>query len=192
MEYALELDRLLLLKINRTWTTAWADQFFPSITDLHRSPFFAVMIVLLVLGVLLLRFRQRGLVVFAWLLMTLAISDMFGGQLVKPLFNRQRPNLAGVDVVMRAPHHNGPSFTSNHAANVFCAAVFLWRFIPAAGLAFFAMAALVAYSRVYCGVHYPLDVVFGGIQGATIGFFMSLMLLRSKLNPFRGEPWPKS
>jgi membrane-associated phospholipid phosphatase len=67
----------------------------------------------------------------------------------------------------------GYSFISNHAANHFGMATFFFltfrKIIPRFAWIGFAWAALVAYSQVYVGVHYPLDVISGALLGLVIG-----------------------
>src|SRR5206468_3552783 len=75
-----------------------------------------------------------------------------------------------MDVVLRTARHYGYSFPSIHAANSFAAAAFLGAFYPTPRVLFFAVAAAVAYSRVYVGVHYPLDVAGGALCGLLIGW----------------------
>ncbi len=57
------------------------------------------------------------------------------------------------------------SFPSSHAAVVFAGAA--GRAMPVASLPLHALAALVAYSRVHTGVHYPLDVIVRSLMGAS-------------------------
>ena len=63
----------------------------------------------------------------------------------------------------------GASFPSGHAAMSFAGATFLALAAPRLAPALFVLAAAVAYSRVYVGVHYPLDVVAGAALGAAVG-----------------------
>ena len=69
---------------------------------------------------------------------------------------------------------HGHSFPSSHAANTFAAGTFLalrfprWRPV-------LAIPVLVAYSRVYVGVHYPSDVFGGAALGAGVGWFFTLL-----------------
>lgn len=78
-------------------------------------------------------------------------------------------------------------FVSSHSANAFAlATVFalMGRKYKYFGLLVFLWAFLVGYSRVYCGVHYPGDVICGGILGILIGYLLySLYKYISKRNP---------
>ncbi|HRH39403.1 MAG TPA: phosphatase PAP2 family protein, partial [Flavobacteriales bacterium] len=64
-------------------------------------------------------------------------------------------------------------FVSSHASNHFAIAVFMTGVLKGsprwATPALLAWAVLIAYSRVYLGVHYPGDVLVGGLYGALIG-----------------------
>lgn len=74
------------------------------------------------------------------------------------------------------------SFPSGHAGNIFGMAVFLYRIIAPKRwpltVALFAWAAIMAYSRIYLGVHYPGDILVGTILGVAIGFFTSWLMMR--------------
>ncbi|MBP8879050.1 MAG: phosphatase PAP2 family protein, partial [Flavobacteriales bacterium] len=67
-------------------------------------------------------------------------------------------------------------FVSSHASNHFAIAVFMsmaLRSVPRlATAALLFWAALIAYSRVYLGVHYPGDVLVGGLWGTLVGFLV--------------------
>ena len=90
---------------------------------------------------------------------------------VKPLGRRRRPDRAATEVPA-ARHVRMPasrSFPSGHTAAAVAFATGVAREIPAVGGPLHALAALVAYSRVHTGVHYPGDVLAGALLGAMIG-----------------------
>ena len=87
---------------------------------------------------------------------------------LKRLFRRRRPFIAFVKarVVGRRPRDF--SFPSGHAAAGFAGALVLGAHAPVFSPIFYALAVVVSLSRVYLGVHYPSDVVFGAFLGASI------------------------
>ena len=102
---------------------------------------------------------------------------------LKVATDRPRPEetLAGIDVLVTSP--STASFPSGHAATSFAAAVVLSLALPALAPAFVALAAAVGVSRLYVGVHYPLDVVGGAILGAAVA--TALLLLARALRRSR-------
>jgi undecaprenyl-diphosphatase len=88
---------------------------------------------------------------------------------LKLVIDRQRPafHYKEPPPLMHIPHTN--SFPSGHAATSFAAAAVLARFVPRwAAVGLYVLAALIAWSRVYVGAHYPLDVVGGALLGLLI------------------------
>jgi membrane-associated phospholipid phosphatase len=89
---------------------------------------------------------------------------------VKPLSGRERPDRAAERVPgdrhVRMPVST--SFPSGHAAAAFAFATGVGHVMPAAAIPLRVLAALVAYSRVHTGVHYPGDVVVGSLMGAAL------------------------
>jgi membrane-associated phospholipid phosphatase len=89
---------------------------------------------------------------------------------IKPLTRRHRPDLDTREVpeARRIPLPGSRSFPSGHAAAAFAFATGVGGVMPREGAALRALAALVAYSRVHTGVHYPGDVVAGSLLGSTL------------------------
>jgi len=104
--------------------------------------------------------RRRALV---WV----AIAD-FVAQIVVPIlqavFHRARPH---VHTLVAEPH--GHSFPSGHATSSVACAIVLASFAPRLRYVLFLLAAAIAFSRLYVGVHYPLDVLGGVALGFAIG-----------------------
>lgn len=91
---------------------------------------------------------------------------------LKTAFDRPRPPLAdpGLDPVGTVPA--SASFPSGHAATAFAAAVAVGVFFPRLRKPLLALAAVIAVSRVYLGVHFATDVLVGSLLGSAIGLAM--------------------
>jgi undecaprenyl-diphosphatase len=84
------------------------------------------------------------------------------------------------------------SFPSGHAATSFACAATLARFAPrrAVAVTLYVLAALIAFSRVYVGVHYPLDVIAGAVLGLLVATALRplpAVLQRSRRAPPAGR-----
>jgi undecaprenyl-diphosphatase len=99
------------------------------------------------------------------LALAVLVASLITNKVLKPAFQRKRPfgRTGEVPVIGSLP--SGASFPSAHTANAFAAAFVLWRAAPAGRLLWWLLAAAIAFSRVYLGVHYPLDVIGGGVIG---------------------------
>jgi undecaprenyl-diphosphatase len=89
---------------------------------------------------------------------------------IKHLVDRARPPLD--DALITVP--TSPSFPSGHATTAFAAAAVISVLSPRLRRPAFALAALVAASRVYLGVHYALDVLAGAALGTLVGLAIGL------------------
>jgi membrane-associated phospholipid phosphatase len=103
-------------------------------------------------------------------LASVAVTATVVNLVFKPLGGRRRPDRSA-QRVPEARHVRMPissSFPSGHAAAAFAFATGVGHVSPAAGVPLQALAALVAYSRIHTGVHFPGDVVVGALAGGAL------------------------
>jgi len=169
------LDRSLLLLINRDGSSPVLDFLMPLVSSPEHYP--AVLIpaglaAVALLAWLLLRDGTRGRLTVVALVLAVGAADLTAAQILKPSVGRLRPCRpeAGVDgVIVRGSCRGRNGFPSNHAANTAAAAAVLGVRFRRRWWIGAAVAAVVGYSRVYLGVHYPGDVLAGWTLGALFG-----------------------
>jgi membrane-associated phospholipid phosphatase len=118
-------------------------------------------------------------------LTTLAVNSAVVNIGFKVAARRRRPDrdLAGVPEVRWVPMPHSASFPSGHTASGFAFAAAVAKVLPAAAAPLRTLAAAVGYSRVHTGVHYPGDVIIGGMIGAAVGEAVGWGLWRTDVVP---------
>lgn len=178
IDYLLQLDLSLFHLINITFTNKYFDYFFPLITDLHKTIYFKAAVYPLIFLFFLWKYQKKGILIFLFCSLSVAGSDLIGNYAFKKSFQRPRPgDNTSIEKVVRSPY-GGFSFVSNHAANMFAFALFMSSFVPKGRRWFYLIASLIAFSRVYNGVHYPSDVICGAILGTCVSLLV-LFILRN-------------
>ncbi len=163
-------DHSLFTLINSHWISPILDEVMPFITHARNT----FLLLALVAIFLIYRHRWYGVKAIAACLLAVGLTDVVAAKLIKPSVGRSRPEYTLSNVRLLVPHQGSPSFPSNHAGNCFAAAVTLGFFFPSlSGVALF-VALMVAYSRVYVGVHFPLDVM----GGMLLGWIMALLVYK--------------
>ena len=120
-------------------------------------------------------YRRWG--VFALTLIAVALADWSATGL-KALIDRPRPPLRYAEPKTLVPVPHDASFPSGHAATSFAAATMLSLAFPRFAPFLYVLAAAVAFSRVYVGVHYPLDVIGGALLGALVAVVLRFLVSR--------------
>lgn len=175
IERLLSFDQELFFWINRGMAHPFLDAYLP----LTRNMFFWSPLYLFLIVFFTLNFGRKGWIVIGVVLLTFACTDLVSSSLIKPWVGRLRPcNDEEIRQWVRLLVNcgGGKSFTSSHATNHFGLAVLvglalkpyfrwaLWLFILWAGT--------ISLAQVYVGVHYPLDVLAGGLLGSLIAWIM--------------------
>lgn len=183
LDFLIELDQKLLLFLN-----GLNHPFLDPVMFYISYKFTWIPLYLFLLVLVFWRYKWKGFLVLIFIVLLVTLSDQ-GSVFVKNTIMRLRPCreplLDGLlHMVSRCP--GGYSFVSSHATNTFALAIFInkllglrFRFVVPVMIAY---AALNAYSRVYLGVHYPGDVIFGSLLGILIGWLV--FFLWEKLNQF--------
>jgi undecaprenyl-diphosphatase len=103
-------------------------------------------------------------------LASVAVTSPVVNLLAKPLARRRRPDRVAqeVPIARQVRMPGSSSLPSGHSAAAFAFATGVGRTMPHAAVPLRALAALVAYSRVHTGVHYPGDVTVGSLIGSSL------------------------
>ena len=161
------LDLAVLQGIVNTLRAPWLD---PLMIGISRVGLGGAIFVAIGIGVTV---ATRGWTVMALWRLTLAVllAQVVATDVLKPLVPRDRPVAAHTSIaVVGGPASQDSSMPSGHSATAVAGAIglsMLWR--RGRALAW-AIAALVMFSRLYLGVHYPTDVLAGGLVGWACGF----------------------
>ena len=215
---SLDLYTFLLFSIFSTCTLSAMIEFLNNIDTSvflaingHHSPFFDSFMMLftgrfiwipMYAMVLWIFFRgsnwKNALIYLGAIALTIALTDQTCASLIRPAVERLRPsNLANSlsELTYTVNEYRGGryGFPSCHSANSFALATFMSLFVRKRGFTvfIFAWALLNSYSRLYLGVHYPGDLLVGGIIGSIFAMLCYTVASRFESPAARSQRLPR-
>ena len=172
METILDLDKKLLLFLNGFHNEA----LDPIMLLITKTQFWTPLYLLLIYFIFK-KYNAEGWFILAGVAVTILFSDQITSSLMKPFFARLRPSyepsLQGLVHLVDGYKGGRYGFSSGHAANTFATAFFIWLLFKNQyrwSWVIFIWAALMTYTRIYLGVHYPSDILFGAFIGIICGY----------------------
>jgi undecaprenyl-diphosphatase len=189
-------DTVFFLFLNHTIANPVFDTVFPLITN---GSFWVIPGVAAALVFLYFQ-KRRGALVLALMVVTVSVSDPVCNRVIKQLVPRMRPSDQRVHIEggrFLIGRKDSRSFPSSHAMNMFAQAMLLTLLYRRkwVGITAFSFAAVIGFSRIYVGVHWPFDVLAGAVFGAITGVlvYYAFRFMRKKLpkasplNPPKGD-----
>ena len=181
------LDKKILIWVHQNCSNSVFDVIMPKITDQNNwIIFIALLTFCLAFGL-----GKKGKIALSLLIISVALTDMFCAQVLKPYFERLRPshiNLEGLNLLVSK---GGKwSMPSNHAANIFSFAVIVSYFYNNYKYLLFGLAIIISFSRIYVGVHYLGDVITGALIGYCISWlFLTFWVILKIRELKRNQTW---
>jgi len=168
LESLISLDEILYFWINNSLSNGLFDLLLVPL----RHKMFWIPLYLFLISYIILNYKSKSWVVFVGIICTIGLSDFISSSVIKKSIKRVRPcHQTQLEPIARVPCTNGFSFTSSHATNHFAIGTFFFLFLSGFKYrwVFLLWAGIISFAQVYVGVHYPLDVVAGGLVGICIG-----------------------
>lgn len=177
IEFLYSVDKWLFCFLNQTISNRLFDLIMPPITDWNLS-WIGRGIAIALWMLIFFRGGKRGKTAALLLIVVILISDQLSSQFLKQLFARPRPchQIGGIPVVETVRLISGVgcgggySFPSGHAVNNIAFATLISHHYPNWRWAAFGYGIMMGLSRIFVGVHYPSDVLFGGLIGYLCAF----------------------
>lgn len=173
------LDVQLFLRINHLPHTRRLNGFFAFLTRIFTggAAWYGLM------GVITLCRPRWGWLIIRRSALPLAVATALVEYPIKAYFRRRRPFIHLIQAIVIGQKPGSWSFPSGHSATAFAGAWLLGRHWPRARPLFYLVASLVAFSRIYLGVHYPGDVIAGSAGGVGFAWLCARLLRRSPRPP---------
>ncbi|MDD3204382.1 MAG: phosphatase PAP2 family protein [Lachnospiraceae bacterium] len=167
LELLMELDSNILLWIQEVLRNPICDPIFIFITSLGNMG--ALWILISCILLIFKKTRRIGMMSLLALLGSLIVNNL----IIKNLVARTRPYELITGLQLLIARATDFSFPSGHTGSSFASAVILYKELPKKyGILALILATLIAFSRLYIGIHYPSDVICGALSGILIALFV--------------------
>jgi undecaprenyl-diphosphatase len=174
IHFLINIDVILFYFLNSTIANPVFDFIMPIITK--QQNWYIIYLGLILF--LIIKYKQKGLIIVLVLLVAVGISDFISSQVIKEAVGRLRPCRSLSNIHLLVPCGAGKSFPSSHAVNNFSLATVLAYNFKKYNWVFYGIAGLIAFSRISVGAHYPFDVIGGAVIGAIIGYLIALLFFK--------------
>jgi undecaprenyl-diphosphatase len=147
--------------------------------------------ILVFLGV---KYKRKFLVILVFIIIAATLADQ-SSVIVKNIFHRLRPchetSILAIVHLVNGECGGIYGFVSSHATNSFDVALLSLSFIKKRwySISIIFWAGIISYSRVYLGVHYPGDVIFGALLGSFIGWGIYNLYVLTDINLLKDKPY---
>ncbi|HSN58665.1 MAG TPA: phosphatase PAP2 family protein [Clostridiaceae bacterium] len=164
------IEYSLLIQLHNAVSNRFLDAAMPYVSDLGNLG--AVWIIFSVILLTNRKYRNIGIMCLAALLLTTVIGE----GLLKNIIQRPRPFAQFASIQPLIPEPSSFSFPSGHTGSSFAAATVIARNLKKAAVPALALAAAVAFSRLYLMVHYPTDILGGIILGVACAICAEILV----------------
>lgn len=172
VEAITNFDLSIMLYVQENLRTGVGNAIMKCITHLGDAGCFWIAV-----GVILLFFKKTRPIGFS-VLVSLVINAIFTNLTLKDLIARPRPFVVSDAIVTLVKEPGSFSFPSGHTSASVTAALVLFKLTPKKyGISALILAALIALSRIYVGVHYPTDIL-GGLIVAVVSSIWGCYLVK--------------
>ena len=171
LDQLIEFDKKVLIYLN-SFHTPWLDPIILFSTQtLAWLPLY-----LFLLYLIIKEYRKKSWIVLLGIVLAIVLANEITSSLMKPYFQRLRPSnepsLQGLIHLVDGYKGGKFGFASSHAANTFGVATFFFLLFKTTKKWIgwlFLWAVAMTYTRIYLGVHYPGDILVGGMIGVLAG-----------------------
>jgi len=176
MDFIINIDEFLFSFVNKSLSSDFLDAILIPI----RHKLFWLPLYLFIIVFIALNYKRTKWWIYLFFGITILLSDTVSSKIIKKSVERIRPcHVQRLEPLAKIPCSHGFSFTSSHATNHFAIGTFLFFLLSFFKYRYllFVWAGLISFAQIYVGVHYPFDVLTGGLIGIILGLLSFRMYI---------------